>query len=67
MASKVHRMCMSWFLPKGCFFAESFFAYNYVLAKPGGTVRWVCGAREVVCFFFSPNPLNFSCVSEGES
>lgn len=56
MASKIHKMCMSWFLPKGCFFAESFFAYNYVLAKPGGTVRWVCGAREVVCFFFPLTP-----------
>lgn len=52
---------------KRLLFAESFFAYNYVLAKPEGTVSWICGAREVVlcvgvCFGFVSfffNPLEF--------
>lgn len=43
---------------KGLFFAESFFAYNYVLAKPEGPVRRICGAREVVLVFFL-NPFKF--------
>lgn len=48
---------------KGLYFAESFFAYNYVLAKPEGPVRRICGAREVVLvwgwFFFFLNLFKF--------
>lgn len=52
---------------KGLFFAESFFAYNYVLAKPEGPVIRICGAREVVWVFFFLIPSNFTSVSEVES
>lgn len=49
---------------KGLYFAESFFAYNYVLAKPEGPVRRICGAREVVLvwgwFFFFFKSLQIS-------
>lgn len=52
---------------KGLLFAESFFAYNDVLAKPEGPVRRICGAREVGFVWFFLIPSNFTSISEVES